>query len=88
MRSPGYSLCCVGTDGKEDLFWFSQERAVTETVARETFQHHAGLIPPEIGLRLYAHDDALRGKRLGHERAGGGSAATANPPHRESPRGR
>lgn len=88
MRSSGYSLCCVGTDGREDLFWFSQERTVTETVAREKFQHHAELIPPEIGLRLYAHDDALRGKRLVDERAGGGSAATANRRHRDSPRGR
>ena len=26
---------------------------MTEKVARERFQHHAALIPPEVGLRLY-----------------------------------
>ena len=70
MSSPGYSLCCVDQDGKEDLFWFSRERTVTETVARERFHHHAALIPPEIGLRLYARDISLRGKRLLEEQFG------------------
>ena len=60
MRKPGYSLCCVDEDGAEDLFWFSHEARLTEDKAREKFQHHAALIPPEIGLRLYR--DGLPGE--------------------------
>mgnify|MGYP001160648675 CR=1 FL=1 len=64
MGKAGYCLCCVGEDDAEDLFWFSHERRVTEAVAREKFQHHAAMIPPEIGLRLYATGMPWEARRL------------------------
>jgi hypothetical protein len=64
MRKPGYALYCVGEDGTEDLFWFSHEAQVTEDAARVKFQHHAALIPPEVGLRLYITSVPADGRRL------------------------
>jgi hypothetical protein len=64
MRKPGYCLCCVGEDGTEDLFWFSQEAQVTEDTAKVKFQHDMALIPPEIGLRLYRTGSPGEGRQL------------------------
>ena len=64
MGKPGYCLCCVREDETEDLFWFSHEKRVTENVARAKFQHHAALVPPEIGLRLYRTGSSEDAKQL------------------------
>ena len=64
MDKPGYCLCCVDEDGNEDLFWFSHEAQVTEDAARVKFQHHAALIPPDVGLRLYVTGPSGGGRQL------------------------
>lgn len=57
---------------------------MTEAVAREKFQQRAAIIPPEIGLRLYARDPALGRTRLVAEKIGGSKTANANESHPDS----
>lgn len=86
MSTRDFSRCCVGMDGMEDLCWFSQGGQVTEDMAREKFPQHAALIPPDIGLWLYARHESLHKRRLLVEKAGVQNTSTIQVPHAEDVR--